>query len=651
MSDIPILTFNNEKTQISLLEQINDSVVIIQNSILNKLITNQAKQTHLLDAQGKKIEKSEKIINKKDDELKKEEIQETKKRSVFLDKMLDNLKTVNEESITALNTTKDTLIQGIAGPFKLLTDPIKQLTGFDILGKFSEITKIKPKTSSKTNSLAKIKSKKIPIKKIKEENNSTLKIKPKINPTKKDLSLTESGQAILYAENVKQKTKKDKDSDSKILGFLPAGFKNIGKVLLKALPIAALAGGIIWSVFDGINGAIKAGKFGGTKISGFIAGFLGGTGSGWKNAFKNAGKLALIGAGGGFLIGGPVGAIIGGLIGAAVGGVMGFIGHEKLTKGFDKIGKFLYKNIFEGIGKFFIGLKDSILDPFKKKDKNGIKKSSEEINKSLAFKVGASIRSLIKFVSKEVVDTFKSKGKYGKKGAMIGFAIGSVPGALLGGIVGLVVEGVSLFINKIPSFLGSIGNVMVDFLNGLTDGKFSELIENLKEMNPIGKIKDFFIGIKTNITDKIELTKNKLAEIDPIGKIKDFVIDMKNKVVSFVTFIGDFFGFLQEGFKAKNILSFIGTIAKGEFGDQFSEFREKKQQERGIVDDSFAIMNDEMKKANQIKSEVDQQMLNELKKLNQKKEEKSNVVQNNIVENTFNPNIIRGTLSYQKGSL
>jgi len=617
MSDIPILTLNTEKTQINLLEKIGDSIDIIKKSSLNffeekddqiglleafgkkigkKEETKKEDPIGLLDAFGKQIIKKEENRNKKEEKDRKEEKEETKKRNMFLETVVGKLKTVGDESVNVLNTTKDNIIQGLAGPFRLLLDPLKEFTGFDILGKISEVSKIK--------------------------------IKAKTSPTKKDLSETADGQAELYRENQAKKGKEKKGKDSKILGFFPASFGKIGKILLKALPIAALAGGIIWGVFDGIQGALKAGKFGGTKISGFIAGFLAGTGSGWKNAFKSAGKLALVGAGAGFLAAGPVGALVGGLIGAAVGGILGYFGHEKVTKGLDKVGATLKEHIFDGLSTFFVGIKDSVVKPFKEKS-----------DKNIAFKVGAALGGLVKFLGKTVVNIFKSKGKFGAKGAAIGFAIGSIPGAILGGVIGLAVDGiVGLFkitkakffpdmnigdivkekIGKVFSFLG---NIVTEFLDGLTGGKFSEAKEAIKEINPF-------------------------------GQIKEFIIDMKNNVVSFFTFIGDFFGFLKEGFKAKNILSFIGTIAKGEFGEEFGAFREKREEERGVVDDSFATMNDEMKKKKKKKVEIDQKILDELIKSNKKQPVQPNVIQNNVSDNTFNPNAIRTNLQYlNKGTL
>ena len=128
---------------------------------------------------------------------------------------------------------------------------------------------------------------------------------------------------------------------------LSSAFTSIGtlfgptliKVLSKLGPIAMIVAGLSMAIKDGITGWMSSENWGVSKISGFLGGFFGGAAKGGiKNAFANAGKFALIGAGAGALIGGPVGAIIGGLGGAVIGGILGFIGGEKLAKGFDGIG-------------------------------------------------------------------------------------------------------------------------------------------------------------------------------------------------------------------------------------------------------------------------------------------------------------------------
>ena len=120
-------------------------------------------------------------------------------------------------------------------------------------------------------------------------------------------------------------------------------------ILAKALPIAAIAGGIIWATVNAIKAVGKAKDWGVSKVSAGIAGFFAGSGSGGiKDAFANAGKLALAGAGVGMLIGGPIGALVGGLIGVVYGGVLGFIGGENVAKGIQSVGDGVKKIWTEG---------------------------------------------------------------------------------------------------------------------------------------------------------------------------------------------------------------------------------------------------------------------------------------------------------------
>lgn len=105
--------------------------------------------------------------------------------------------------------------------------------------------------------------------------------------------------------------------------------------LMKALPFAMIAGGILWGVLDGIWAVGQAENWGVSEVSAAMAGFLAGKGEGWDNALKNAGKGALIGGGIGLAAGGPIGMLVGALLGAAVFGILGYFGPEKVAKFID----------------------------------------------------------------------------------------------------------------------------------------------------------------------------------------------------------------------------------------------------------------------------------------------------------------------------
>ena len=118
---------------------------------------------------------------------------------------------------------------------------------------------------------------------------------------------------------------------------------------------AALIGGVIMAVKDGLAGSDLSKEIGVSKFSGFFGHLLGGMESGISGAFSNMGKFALIGAGIGSFI--PVvGTVIGGLLGALLGGVLGYIGGENISKGIEKL-----KN---AVFDFFAGLYDEIKAAF-----------------------------------------------------------------------------------------------------------------------------------------------------------------------------------------------------------------------------------------------------------------------------------------------
>lgn len=178
----------------------------------------------------------------------------------------------------------------------------------------------------------------------------------KKTPTLNDVAKTGDMGAILIAKILQSGQKAREETKGLFSGVFEklgitkglAGLKGLAATALKAAPIVALIGGLVWGAIDAVKAVFLADKWKTSKVSAGIAGFIAGTGSGWKNAFKNAGKWALIGVGTGFLIGGPIGAIAGGLIGGAIGMILGYFGGEKIAKFFDKIGAF-FKNAFEKV--------------------------------------------------------------------------------------------------------------------------------------------------------------------------------------------------------------------------------------------------------------------------------------------------------------
>lgn len=205
-------------------------------------------------------------------------------------------------------------------------------------------------------------------------------LSPKKLSPKKNVMMKHSPESVYLAETITGKIDETQEEDGG--GFLSNLFSGggimsmlgmgkiagpIGKILTKAAPIAAIAGGLIWMAVDGIKGFFKAEEWDVSKIGGTIGGILGGTGEGGlKDAFKNMGKWALIGAGVGTMIAPIVGTLIGGLLGAAVGGILGFIGGKNIAKGIDKIGSW-FKDVWnsefiEGIRSYLVDLPSKLIE-------------------------------------------------------------------------------------------------------------------------------------------------------------------------------------------------------------------------------------------------------------------------------------------------
>jgi len=208
-------------------------------------------------------------------------------------------------------------------------------------------------------------------------------------------------------EIIKEDKKEERRKDGKgLFTGLGLGATGIGAVaarlfpsLMKVLPLAAIAGGIIWMVVDGIKASIKAEEWGVSKISAILGGVLGGTGKGLENAFKNAGKFALLGAGIGTLIAPGLGTIAGGILGAAIGGILGFIGGEKIAQSIEKI-KEIGGNVWEKAKEILPTLIDNIFGGLidRIKEKIGSIKEIWKGDDSIGSKIGETIGHIVTFV-------------------------------------------------------------------------------------------------------------------------------------------------------------------------------------------------------------------------------------------------------------
>jgi len=186
-----------------------------------------------------------------------------------------------------------------------------------------------------------------------EQMASVFNIFKKKRQPKRSVMLKTNPEVVYLADALLDADKKTSLLD-KFKGLLPlllggGALGAIGPVirgiLMKAAPIAMIAGGLLWMAIDGIKGYFKADEWGTSKGAAVVGSILGGTGSGWSGALSNMRGWAAIGGGIGMKVGGFPGLLIGGLIGAAIGGVLGYFGGEALAQGIDKAVKYVMNNL------------------------------------------------------------------------------------------------------------------------------------------------------------------------------------------------------------------------------------------------------------------------------------------------------------------
>lgn len=417
------------------------------------------------------------------------------------------------------------LVDNVVGPLKLITDPLKSLTGIDLVDKFSTgISSV-----------------------FKKDKDSSASFLGKDTPATKN-ALKKAGiigASALFITNTLGKMfvgkKVSEGTDIDLRGDAFSAVKGLGPALLKGAGIASLAGGILWGVIDGIIAVGKADEWGVSKISAGIGGFLGGTGEGGdiKDAFANAGKFALTGAGIGMLAGGPIGALAGGLAGAVIGGVLGWIGGENIALFFDGVGSWFKEqvsNVKNWLGEnseAIQAVKDSVLgvlttafgpmiDGVKSVFAglvfrfNNIKEILGDDELTFWEKVksigGQVIMGII-----EVPYSFAKGGLasfFGDRWKTMGDILGDDEATIWGKITGIGKEIFGGIIDRVVGFVGGWMSLADNFikliLNDEWEAKYESIKTSMKEwlsliIDPyIGGIKGLFTGWKdrfTNITD------------------------------------------------------------------------------------------------------------------------------------------------------
>ena len=303
MNDIPILTSpKNTQSDVSqVLTSFNDALSFTGEQ-LNEMSSSIQKTITQMDKAIKTPAQTEKSLVKTE-QTTEQAVITGKKEQKKTNKKLSDLS-------TSLKTFGTSISQSILGDVSFITQPFKQI---------GDITK-------KTFAFFK--------------GDKDKRVAPKREVLLK--KGVEGASSVFIVDWMKKLMGKDGEKEDGGINLLEKlGIASIASKLfpglMKALPFAMIAGGILWGVLDGIWAVGEAEKWGVSNVAAFLGGFFGGKGEGWSNVLPNMGKGALLGAGIGMLAGGPIGAIAGALIGAAIFGVMGYIGAEKIAKWIDKL--------------------------------------------------------------------------------------------------------------------------------------------------------------------------------------------------------------------------------------------------------------------------------------------------------------------------
>ena len=361
--------------------------------------------------------------------------------------------------------------------------------------------------------------------------------KAKKNPTEKDLMNNNDIAMLFFWHKTKEFFEKTKEAPAKGLKGLISGL--IGGAGMKGLMknasgivgkfgIAALVGGLIWSVIDGIASMKMSKEWGTSKLSSFIGGFLGGKEAekGFKGAFKNAGKWALTGVGTGMLIAGPVGALIGGLVGAAFGGILGYFGGKNIAQGLDKIGGWVKKTISNFWNSGFI--------------------------QNMIGLIGSTFQNIIDFLYSEGKNIFDlATGKKSLSQFLIDF---------VGNIFGFINKMITDFLNK--TILGQmiqiyLLNPIVNFFNQI--GDFFSFLGSLGPMGIANAL------VSKNFDSRLSSFSEERGKERQYQKMKDVVLDFYDRDKSFLSTYNSLSGDRQKDFINK---SFQGLVKSGKIDER-----------------------------------------------------------------------------------
>lgn len=497
------------------------------------------------------------------DSMDEDDIQvSNKKQNELLDKISKNTETLRKSGF-------EFLYKGLLGPFRLITEPLEKLGGWDfekgiadglgkgtkkLFGLFFGGKKVPPKRSQML----------------------------KTNP-----------EAVYMVDELTGKSKKDKGMLDKINslfglgpGFLTGVIPGLVKGISKMGPFIAIGAAIGLMIKDGIEASKLADEWGVSKASAIVGGVLGGTKKGLEGAFSNMGKWALLGAGAGTLIAPGLGTLVGGLIGAAFGGILGWIGGENIAEIVEKI-----RNFFKDPEKELSSEYETQLKEFREKHKdskrdktgkliNEVERAQEEslINitnyykeggESLATSTGKKYGFIGKLwggindwwnsLGKKVVDSIPSKYPYAYKlaykawmtwglnpfGPMIGAGFGII-GDFISMGANWVKEGVVNLGVGIGKFFGTLKDKVKDFFKPMTD-KIQSFMDSENKWEWIkdefkGLGKKIFGGITDKINAYLKLDEKWEWVKEGVGKLVNGIMDFVNNIFSFFDYAGDVMG-------------------------------------------------------------------------------------------------------------
>ena len=277
----------------------------------------------------------------------------------------------------AISDQKKSLM-GFLGPLNLVLSPIQEFFGGDLIQYL--FGKIKKAVSTKVTEkqVAKLKDgegflylgNKLDQLSLPNNNTNSMNLLPsplsedtmrswdkksKKKPTYNDLmKLGGLGAIGLYLGDILQNKDEKGSFDNSDDIFGDGDVVKKAKILLngKAISVAGLVAGLVWTVVDAFHGWLNAEDWGVSKVSGAIAGALAGNGEGLGNAAKNGIKWALTFGTVGGLVGGPVGILVGSLGGLVIGSILGYFGGEEVANEIQSvIDAFDIHSLSEGIKK------------------------------------------------------------------------------------------------------------------------------------------------------------------------------------------------------------------------------------------------------------------------------------------------------------